>query len=53
MSDLVPEDGIVRVHLVGACRTCPASVLTLKGGIERALKEAFPGRIAAVEAVDA
>lgn len=46
------EDGIVKVHLVGACRTCPASVLTLKGGIEKTLLDAFPGEIDAVEAVD-
>lgn len=44
------EDGVARVRMVGACRSCPASVLTLKGGVERVLKEAFPGEIERVEA---
>lgn len=45
------EQGVVRIHLIGACRTCPASMLTVKGGIERMLKEAFPGEVESVEAV--
>ncbi len=32
----------VFVHLVGACGTCPSSMMTLKMGVERALKEAIP-----------
>ena len=44
-------DGIVTVHLVGACRSCPASTLTLKHGIERTLLDAFPGEIDEVQAV--
>lgn len=39
------EDGIVRVHLVGACRSCPAAMLTLKGAVEKTLREAFPGEV--------
>jgi len=38
----VSEDGIVKVRLTGACRGCPMSQMTLKLGIERALKEAVP-----------
>jgi len=38
----VQEDGIVLVRLVGACSGCGMSVLTLKAGIERALKQKFP-----------
>jgi Fe-S cluster biogenesis protein NfuA len=43
--------GVVRVRLTGACRSCPASMLTLKGTIERALKVAFPGEVDVVESV--
>lgn len=35
-------DGIVSVRLAGACGHCPMSQLTLKHGIERAIKEAVP-----------
>lgn len=45
------DDGVVRVHLVGACTTCPASTLTLKGAVERVLVEAFPGEVERVEQV--
>lgn len=45
------EQGVVRIHLIGACRTCPASTLTVKGGIEKMLKEAFPNEIHSVESV--
>jgi Fe-S cluster biogenesis protein NfuA len=38
----VSEDGIVKVKLTGACRGCPMSELTLKLGIEKALKQAVP-----------
>ncbi len=33
----VTPDGIVRVKLVGACKDCPMSIMTLRAGIERAL----------------
>lgn len=45
------QDGVVRVSMVGACRSCPSSTLTLKAGVERTLLEAFPGRVVAVEQV--
>ncbi|HKK83528.1 MAG TPA: NifU family protein [Atribacterota bacterium] len=38
----VSEDGIVKVRLTGACRGCPMSQMTLKMGIEKALKQAVP-----------
>ena len=38
----VTDDGIVKVKLTGACRGCPMSQLTLKLGIERALKKDIP-----------
>ncbi len=36
------EDGVVRLHLQGACSTCPSSVATLKIGVESMLKELIP-----------
>lgn len=39
----VTEDGVVQVKLKGACGSCPMSTMTLKMGIERAMKEQIPG----------
>ena len=39
----VTEDGIVKVRLKGACGSSPMSTMTLKMGIERAMKEKIPG----------
>ncbi len=36
------EDGVVKLRLLGACGSCPASTMTLKAGIERALMEEIP-----------
>lgn len=36
------EDGVVTLRLVGACGGCPMSTMTLKMGIERAIKSAVP-----------
>lgn len=38
----VTEDGVVKVRLVGACRGCAMSQMTLKMGIEKFLKEKIP-----------
>ena len=38
----VTADGIVKVKLLGACKGCPMSTLTIKNSIERALKENVP-----------
>ena len=46
----VTDDGVVRVSLVGACRGCPMSQLTLSNGVERVLKEQIP-EVIRVEAV--
>ena len=43
-------DGIVRVKLTGACGGCPMSQMTLKMGVERALKQQIP-EIKGVESV--
>lgn len=37
------EDGVVKVRLLGACGSCPASTITLKAGIERAMMEEVEG----------
>lgn len=39
----VTEDGVVKLKLTGACHGCPMSTMTLKMGIERALKSMVPG----------
>ena len=36
------KDGEVYVHLVGACGACPSSTMTLKMGVERAIKAEIP-----------
>jgi Fe-S cluster biogenesis protein NfuA len=38
----VTEDLIVKVRLVGACDGCPFSMMTLKAGIEQAIRSKFP-----------
>ena len=45
------EEGVLKVKLHGACRTCPASAATLQVGVKRTLMDAFPGKITAVENV--
>ena len=40
--DYDTEDGIVQLRLVGACGSCPVSMLTLKQGIERRIMMAVP-----------
>lgn len=37
------EDGTVNLQMVGACGGCPLSMMTLKAGIERILKDRVPG----------
>ena len=37
------EDGVVHVSLVGACGTCPVSMMTLKAGVERIIMDRVPG----------
>jgi Fe-S cluster biogenesis protein NfuA len=39
----VDEDGVVEVSLVGACGTCPVSMMTLKAGVERIIMDRVPG----------
>jgi Fe-S cluster biogenesis protein NfuA len=45
------EDNVVNVELTGACGSCPYSIITLKNGVETAIKKAIPA-VKAVEAVN-
>ena len=47
----ITDDNIVNVKLMGACGSCPYSMMTLKGGVESAVIKAIP-EIKAVEAVN-
>ncbi|MDB5034568.1 MAG: NifU family protein [Chlorobi bacterium] len=42
------EENIVYVRLAGACGSCPSSTITLKGGVERAIRRRIP-EVRAVE----
>lgn len=44
------EEGVAKVRMMGACGGCPMSTMTLKMGIERAIRQAVP-EVKAVEAV--
>ncbi|ORX84262.1 HIRA-interacting protein 5 [Basidiobolus meristosporus CBS 931.73] len=44
------DDGVVKLKLKGACRTCDSSVITLKNGIENMLMHYIP-EVTAVEQV--
>jgi Fe-S cluster biogenesis protein NfuA len=35
--------GVVEVRLMGACESCPISMMTLKEGIEKRLRNSVPG----------
>ena len=38
----ITSDNIVKVRLIGACDGCPFSFMTLKSGIEQAIKKEWP-----------
>ena len=44
------EDNVVKVRLQGHCAGCPGAQMTIKGVVERLIKESYP-EIVAVEAV--
>ncbi len=46
----VTDDMVVELELLGACGTCPMSMMTLRAGIEQAIKRAVPA-VVRVEAV--
>jgi len=43
---LAVADGVVRVQLTGACSGCTAAAITLRNGVEEALREGLPGFVA-------
>ena len=45
------EDNVVNVELHGACGSCPYSIMTLKNGVETAIRKAIP-EIKSVEAIN-
>ena len=47
----ITDEGLVRLKLTGACAGCPMSQMTLKAGIERALREHVDEQIVVEEAV--
>lgn len=47
----ITPDNIVKLKLLGACGSCPMSIMTLKAGIEEAIKKAVP-EINGIEAIN-
>ncbi len=47
----ITDDGVALVRLHGACSSCSMSVMTMKSGVEEAIKKAAP-EIEAVEAIN-
>ena len=47
----ITEDYVVKVEMLGSCGDCRMSSMTLKAGVENAIKQAFP-EIKRVEAVN-
>ncbi|MCH6235113.1 NifU family protein [Cognataquiflexum rubidum] len=47
----ITDDFILRLELTGTCSSCPMSTMTLKAGVEEAIKRAVP-EIIKVEAVN-
>lgn len=47
----ITDDMVVRLELLGACGTCRMSTMTLKAGVEDAIKRAVP-EIKSVEAIN-
>ena len=47
----ITDEGLVKLRLIGGCAGCPMSQMTLKNGIERALRENVSDQIVVEEAV--
>jgi Fe-S cluster biogenesis protein NfuA len=52
--DVLEDEGIVKVKLVGACHGCPMSQMTLQMGIERLMRQQIPEvkRVVAVQDIE-
>ena len=47
----VNPEGVVTLELLGACGSCPMSTMTLKAGVEEAIRRSVP-EITKVEAIN-
>lgn len=47
----VSADQVVRLELLGSCGSCPMSAMTLRAGVEEAIKRVVP-EIRSVEAIN-
>ena len=47
----ITSEGVVKLKLLGSCGSCPMSIMTLKAGIEEAIKKAVP-EITSIEAIN-
>ncbi|WP_194975666.1 NifU family protein [Aquiflexum lacus] len=47
----ITEDLVLKLELTGTCSSCPMSTMTLKAGVEEAVKRAVP-EIIKVEAIN-
>ena len=47
----INDDNVVMIELLGACGSCPMSTMTLKAGVEEAVKREVP-EIKSVEAIN-
>lgn len=47
----IDDDFVVQVELLGACESCPMSPMTMKAGIEEAVKRVAP-EVKAINAVN-
>ena len=47
----ITPDHVVKLKLLGSCGSCPMSIMTLKAGIEEAIKKAVP-EVSGVEAIN-
>ena len=47
----ITDEYLVKLELLGACGSCPMSVMTFKAGIEEAIKREVP-QVTAIEAIN-
>lgn len=47
----ITDEGVAQVRLLGACSDCSMSMMTLKAGVEQAVKKVAP-EIISVEAIE-
>ena len=47
----ITKEKVVKIELLGACGSCPMSAMTMKAGVEEAIKKVVP-EIKSVEAIN-